>query len=69
MPKTDPNHPSLPFYQTNGAIPGITKREYIATQLMSAWISTGSFDPNDPELAVVAVNAADNLIEQLNDEQ
>lgn len=65
MPKTDPDQPFHPFYSPLKAdSPGLTKREYIATQLACSLLTFYSLDLV-PE---TSVQLADNLIDELNNE-
>lgn len=47
---------------------GLTKREYMATKLMAAMMATENFDTDFKNVARMAVEATDDLINALNKE-
>ena len=62
-------------YDANGETEGLTKREYMATQLMSGILASfiekaaiGRWSEELTEVAVVATIAADELIKALNNQ-
>lgn len=60
------DYPSFPLDTGYGFYKGLTKREYMATQLMSGLLSHGQ---DVKTSATHAVNAADILLRQLNNEK
>ena len=73
---TKANEPAMPFVaDSNTFAQGLTKREYMATKIMAAYVSgstagiaNGSY-LNHEYFAHEAVKATDALIERLNSEE
>lgn len=64
MNKTDPNHSAFPSDQTNAiADQGLTKREYMATEIFAGLIAKGA---GMAPAAAIAIQATDSLIAELN---
>ena len=50
--------------------PGLTKREYIATEVMKSYVTLGTINSwNDKDHAYRAVQVADSMIEALNEKE